>query len=59
MNRTGQQQVSPPPNIPVSPYVYQRLTAIRDEKMAELGRKVTFSEAIERLLDVYDEVVPG
>lgn len=48
---------SSPPNIPVSPYVYQRLARIRDEKMAELNRKVTFSEAIERLLDVYDEVV--
>ena len=48
-----------PPNIPVSPYVYERLAAIRDEKAAQVGRKVTFSEAIERLLDVYDEVVPS
>lgn len=48
-----------PPNFPITGYAARRLVEIRDQMAAELGHRVTYTQAVERLLDVYAEVVPG
>ena len=51
------EQASLPPNIPVSPYVARRLQELRDRMGRDLERQVTYTQVLERLIDIHDRVV--
>jgi hypothetical protein len=41
-----------PPNFPISGGAARRLVELRDQMTAELGRPVTYTQAVERLFDL-------
>lgn len=48
-----------PPNFPITGDAARRLVQIRAQMSRDLGRRVTYTQVIERLLDVYAQVIPG
>jgi len=48
-----------PPNFTVTGHAARRLVEIRAQMTRDLGRPVTYTQVVERLLDVYAEVIPG